>query len=116
MPENGAAHGEAAVRQQPMEISRGADIPAVPGGAQTGAGRCLKEAVTLWKAHSGAGYGRTCGTVDRAAHVGARLLAGLGGCLGGSMQGQSAPEGLYTMEGTQLETICQLLPKIWRSS
>lgn len=54
--------------------------------------------MTLWKVHPGAGSGKACGTVGRAAHAGAGLLAGLGGSLGGSMQEQSVPEGQDTME------------------
>ena len=45
-----------AVPLQPMEVNSGADIPpAACGGPHTGAGGCLKEAVTPWEAHTGAG-------------------------------------------------------------
>ncbi|KAM6188280.1 uncharacterized protein WM294_016059 isoform 1-T3 [Sarcoramphus papa] len=46
-----------AVPLQPMEVNGGADIhPAAHGGPHDGAGGCaLKEAVTQWRAHAGAG-------------------------------------------------------------
>ncbi|KAJ7425831.1 hypothetical protein WISP_20382 [Willisornis vidua] len=53
----GTDHGEAAVPLQPMEDHRDAKIHLQPGeGTHTRAGGCLKEAVTLWEAHAGAGF------------------------------------------------------------
>ncbi|KAK4810783.1 hypothetical protein QYF61_008755 [Mycteria americana] len=41
---------------QPMEVSSGADVhPAVCGGPHARAGGCPTEAVTLWRARTGAG-------------------------------------------------------------
>jgi len=45
-----------AVPLQPMEVHSGANThPEAHGGPRTGIGRCLKEAVTPWGAHTGAG-------------------------------------------------------------
>jgi len=46
-------------------------------GPHDGAGGCLKEAVMLWGACTGEAPARTCGHLEREAHVGAGLLAGL---------------------------------------
>ncbi|KAJ7402433.1 hypothetical protein BTVI_86536 [Pitangus sulphuratus] len=58
-PTGVAYHGEAAVPLQPMEGSGSAEIHLQPvEETPTGAGGCLKEAVTPWEAHAGAGPGR----------------------------------------------------------
>ncbi|GAB0209457.1 hypothetical protein GRJ2_003411400 [Grus japonensis] len=62
---------------QPMEVHGGTDIhPLARGGphAQAG-GYALKEAMTLWRAHDGAGSWQELQPVERA-HAGASFLAG----------------------------------------
>jgi len=72
-------HGEAGCSPAPHGgPQRSRYPPAAHGGPHTGAGRCLKEVVILWKAHAGAGSWHDlwpCG--EREADAGAGLLAGL---------------------------------------
>ncbi|RMC15877.1 hypothetical protein DUI87_08082 [Hirundo rustica rustica] len=74
-------HEYAETHLQPMEETH------------TGAGGCPRVAVTLWETHPG----KICGSMERGAHTGAGLLAGLVTLWGNQ---QSIPEGLHPAEET----------------
>ncbi|KAJ7395469.1 hypothetical protein BTVI_154681 [Pitangus sulphuratus] len=83
--------------------------PVAHGGSHAGAGGCLKEAVTPWKAYAGESPGRNCGPMERRAHTGVGLLAGP------VTLKQSDPEGLYPMGGIHAAEVHEELKPLGNS-
>ncbi|GAB0187278.1 hypothetical protein GRJ2_001193100 [Grus japonensis] len=100
-----------AVPLQPMEVNSGADIH---GGPRARAGGCQKEAVTPWQPALEQAPGRTCDPMERGAHTGAGLLAGLVTLWGPTLE-QSVPEGLHLMEETHAGAVHEELQPVGRT-
>jgi len=100
----GEDHGEAGCRAAEHGVPQQSRYPpAVQGRPHTGAGGCVcRRLCPHGKPTLEQAPGKTCGSVERGAHAGAGLLAGLVTPWGPVLE-QSVPEGLHAVEETMLE-------------